>query len=371
MIDGANFRVPVAVLDMHATVISPEEYVQTRWKNGLGMTTQIVISPPTATVSTAFDYRISSAGLVPGDFSSFPGYDRLIMMLPAPPGAPSAPAPAVRILSSDHKSSSSSITLNQLEPIAFSGDAKTSASFVDVVASTAVVPDFNVIVNRNKYFASTRAISLAANESALVSTDSEFASRVATPVYFANVVLVSKPLSLFSLPGSTHFVYHVPAGGSGGAGAGGDRDAHQVQVVATLVSPSVTATPSSTSSTTASSSSSSSSSASSSSSDSDSDSTLPSSPCSIVIPSGATLELSPAATTHHEQLPHNVDLVLSLMLDPSRRAPHSGSAAAGESAHAQATTAGKRSGAVHLVVVSVHPRAAGPAGAGAGPRSRL
>ena len=52
------------------------------WKNGLGTTTEIAIHPPSADLAgTPFDWRVSMAEVKEdGDFSSFPGYDRSILV---------------------------------------------------------------------------------------------------------------------------------------------------------------------------------------------------------------------------------------------------------------------------------------------------
>jgi len=51
------------------------------WKNGGGMTSEIVIEPPGAGLND-FDWRLSMARLdAPGPFSSFPGVDRLLLAL--------------------------------------------------------------------------------------------------------------------------------------------------------------------------------------------------------------------------------------------------------------------------------------------------
>lgn len=50
------------------------------WKNGLGSTVELAIHPPGATLQS-FDWRLSMADVAAdGDFSSFPGYDRSLML---------------------------------------------------------------------------------------------------------------------------------------------------------------------------------------------------------------------------------------------------------------------------------------------------
>ena len=55
------------------------------WKNGQGSTTELAIEPPGAALD-GFDWRISIAELRgSGPFSTFPGYDRIIVQLDGPP----------------------------------------------------------------------------------------------------------------------------------------------------------------------------------------------------------------------------------------------------------------------------------------------
>jgi environmental stress-induced protein Ves len=65
---------------LHWTV---QDYQIMPWKNGLGSTTQILISPENTSVQeNNFDWRISSAQLsLYGSFSLFPGYDRFLLLV--------------------------------------------------------------------------------------------------------------------------------------------------------------------------------------------------------------------------------------------------------------------------------------------------
>lgn len=48
------------------------------WRNGLGVTTEVLVQPPDA--SAGFAWRISVATITrAGPFSPFPGYDRTIL----------------------------------------------------------------------------------------------------------------------------------------------------------------------------------------------------------------------------------------------------------------------------------------------------
>lgn len=100
------------------------------WKNGQGSTTEIAVEPPGATLES-FVWRASIAELRgSGPFSTFPGYERVIVQLD---GAP---------MSLTH-ASGPPVALGQLVPHAFSGDDETTCA-VDGVAH-----DFNLIVRRD------------------------------------------------------------------------------------------------------------------------------------------------------------------------------------------------------------------------------
>ncbi|MCY7304043.1 MAG: HutD family protein [Thermoleophilia bacterium] len=99
------------------------------WKNGQGSTTELAVEPTGAALE-AFDWRLSIAELRgSGPFSTFPGYDRIIVQLDGPP------------MTLTH-GSDAPVALEQLVPHAFSGDADTTCA-VDGVAH-----DFNLIVRR-------------------------------------------------------------------------------------------------------------------------------------------------------------------------------------------------------------------------------
>jgi environmental stress-induced protein Ves len=100
------------------------------WKNGGGSTTEIAVEPPGAALD-AFAWRISVAELRgSGPFSTFPGYDRVIVQLDGPP------------MSLSHRGATP-VVLEPLVPYAFSGDDETEC-FVAGVAH-----DFNLMVRRD------------------------------------------------------------------------------------------------------------------------------------------------------------------------------------------------------------------------------
>lgn len=99
------------------------------WKNGQGSTTELAVAPPDALLD-GFDWRISIAELRgSGSFSSFPGYERLIVQLDGPP----------MILT---HGAGSPVALEPLVPHGFSGDDETAC---DVAG---IAHDFNLIVRR-------------------------------------------------------------------------------------------------------------------------------------------------------------------------------------------------------------------------------
>lgn len=103
------------------------------WKNGGGVTQEVVCWPEGAGMDT-FDWRISIARIASdGPFSAFPGVDRVITLLD---GA------GVRLLSSeggfDH-----SLDV-PLQPFAFAGDVPVEARLLAGTCS-----DFNVMTRRN------------------------------------------------------------------------------------------------------------------------------------------------------------------------------------------------------------------------------
>lgn len=61
------------------------EHVRRPWRNGGGMTAEVAAWPPDADAASAFDWRVSFADVDgSGDFSLFPGVDRVITLLDGP-----------------------------------------------------------------------------------------------------------------------------------------------------------------------------------------------------------------------------------------------------------------------------------------------
>ncbi|KAH3765767.1 HutD family protein [Pelomyxa schiedti] len=112
---------------------SLQDYKVTPWKNGGGVTTELAIYPPGASVSTNFDWRVSSAVVgSSGPFSFFPNCDRTLLILQGPG------------MVIDHSTNGSQTMNEQFAPIKFSGDWTTSGTLLGTGSCT----DFNVISNR-------------------------------------------------------------------------------------------------------------------------------------------------------------------------------------------------------------------------------
>jgi environmental stress-induced protein Ves len=109
-------------------VIRPSEYRVMPWKNGGGVTTEIIASPP----SGAFDWRVSIATVsADGPFSMFAGYVRHIMTLSG----------GGMVLDIEGQGK---FNLEPLRPFSFSGDAKVHGSLPQ-----GAVADFNLMVRRD------------------------------------------------------------------------------------------------------------------------------------------------------------------------------------------------------------------------------
>lgn len=112
------------------------------WKNGGGITREIAVWPPGATMD-AFDWRISVADIVAnGPFSAFPGIDRQIALLDG----------AGVVL--DARDGSFGHRLDRVgEPFAFTGDVAVDAALID-----GPTRDFNVMTRRGRCRAVVEAL---------------------------------------------------------------------------------------------------------------------------------------------------------------------------------------------------------------------
>jgi len=111
-------------------------YQRMVWKNGLGVTEQIAVSPVDATLAGGFSYRISRAHVTAsGPFSAFAGCDRILTVIDGE---------GLSLRRRD-----TTIALAPFEPCRFSGDEAMSA-----VLERGPITDFNVIFDRARFDAS-------------------------------------------------------------------------------------------------------------------------------------------------------------------------------------------------------------------------
>jgi len=117
-------------------LLQPEDYRSMPWKNGLGLTTEIAVSPMHAGFEgNASDWRVSIAKVEKDcEFSRFPGYDRSIMLIEG----------AGMELNFD---STPSQRIDQHHvPFKFKGESQTYCRLLD-----GLVRDFNVMSARGKF----------------------------------------------------------------------------------------------------------------------------------------------------------------------------------------------------------------------------
>jgi len=124
--------------------LRPADARRVPWKNGRGFTDELALWPPGASFERGdFDWRISKAAVEEdGPFSSFPGFERVLVVTEG----------AGLIL--DHGTSAPRAKLERLVPYRFSGDWETRAELVD-----GRVADFNVIWRRDRAHAEIETLS--------------------------------------------------------------------------------------------------------------------------------------------------------------------------------------------------------------------
>ena len=126
-------------------LLRARDYRVMPWKNGLGTTTEIAVDPPEAELSE-FTWRISIADLtVSGPFSTFAGYDRILVQIE---GEPMTLAHEGR---GDRR-------LALLVPHRFAGELVTQGRLVTAAR------DFNVMVRRERARADLAVHRLSAGE---------------------------------------------------------------------------------------------------------------------------------------------------------------------------------------------------------------
>ncbi|MHB8425003.1 MAG: HutD/Ves family protein [Gammaproteobacteria bacterium] len=122
-------------LGKYALLLEPRDYRAMPWKNGRGVTREIAVFPPhSALVDQSFLWRISLADVTCDcEFSSFPGYDRTLLLAEGNGMALSFDtAPAVEIR-------------ERWWPVHFQGEWHTRCRLLD-----GPVRDFNVMTAREK-----------------------------------------------------------------------------------------------------------------------------------------------------------------------------------------------------------------------------
>jgi environmental stress-induced protein Ves len=137
-------------------VLRAADYKTMPWKNGMGSTTEIAISPAEAKLDD-FDWRVSMAQVASdGPFSLFAGIDRTLLVLEGNGiDLRVAGSPPVRI---------------DPEMIhSFPGDQPTSATLVD-----GMIVDLNVMTRRNTVLHDVKRIKLARHLDFIVSTQTIF-----------------------------------------------------------------------------------------------------------------------------------------------------------------------------------------------------
>lgn len=124
------------------------------WKNGLGATTEIAVHPPGSGLD-AFIWRLSIADLqASGPFSTFTGYDRILVQIE---GAPMTLSHAGH---GEHR-------LSLLSPYRFAGELDTFG------ALETPARDFNVMVRREQASAEVSVLDLAPEASLRVDSEAE------------------------------------------------------------------------------------------------------------------------------------------------------------------------------------------------------
>lgn len=117
---------------MPFTLLGPDTFRTMPWKDGGGVTTELAIDPPGATVTGPFRWRLSMAKVErSGPFSCFPGMDRSLAVIEG--------AMEVEVDGARHRLALGS------EVLRFPGDAPASGTVTE-----GPVLDFNLISDRSR-----------------------------------------------------------------------------------------------------------------------------------------------------------------------------------------------------------------------------
>ncbi|WP_246669190.1 MULTISPECIES: HutD family protein [unclassified Bradyrhizobium] len=135
-------------------LLRAHEHRRMPWKNGGGVTTEIAVAPPDASLAS-FDWRVSTAEVASdGAFSLFPGIDRTLLLLEGQ---------GMRLQVGDR----SPLTLVVGgEPAIFPGDSPASASLVD-----GPIRDLNVMTRRGHFSHSVSVVDFAGSTSLRAAAD--------------------------------------------------------------------------------------------------------------------------------------------------------------------------------------------------------
>ncbi|SEP62325.1 hypothetical protein SAMN05216548_101118 [Faunimonas pinastri] len=114
-------------------ILRSPQYRQMPWKNGGGVTVEIAVSPPDASVAD-FDWRVSMARVeTPGSFSRFDGVDRTLSVIEGESIVLSIEGREVRLERNS-------------EPCSFAGDVP-----VEAALPAGPIADLNVMTRRERF----------------------------------------------------------------------------------------------------------------------------------------------------------------------------------------------------------------------------
>lgn len=153
------------------------------WRNGRGVTEELALWPAAASFERGdFDGRISRARVdEPGPFSTYPGFERLIVVT----------AGAGLVL--DHGGAAPRARLRSLEPYRFQGEWPTTAEPV-----SGPVTDFNVLVRRESARAEIEVLRLGARSARVALPGRQAFAHVAAGRVRARVTGEDEPFELES-----------------------------------------------------------------------------------------------------------------------------------------------------------------------------
>jgi environmental stress-induced protein Ves len=125
--------------------LTPADVRRVPWKNGRGFTEELAFWPRESSFEAGdFDWRISKTVIdAPGPFSSFPGFDRILVVTRG------------EGLVLVHGDRGERVPVRRFAPQRFSGDASTKAEL-----SAGPVSDFNVIHRSGRIAAEVRVLEL-------------------------------------------------------------------------------------------------------------------------------------------------------------------------------------------------------------------